>query len=86
MQALILATGGTDHPRRLNAPGEDLPHVSHYFQDPHAYYGQELLVVGGRNSAVEAALRCHQAGRGFRLVIAAARLTRPASNTGFCPR
>lgn len=59
---IILATGGTDHPRRLNVPGGDLPHVSHYFQDPHLYFGQELLVVGGRNSAVEAALRCHHAG------------------------
>ncbi len=59
---LILATGGTDRPRRLNVPGEDLPHVSHYFRDPHIYFGRELLIVGGRNSAVEAALRCHHAG------------------------
>lgn len=59
---LILATGGTDRPRRLNIPGEDLPHVSHYFRDPHAYFGKRLLIVGGKNSAVEAALRCHQAG------------------------
>jgi thioredoxin reductase (NADPH) len=46
----------------LNVPGEDLPHVSHYFQDPHTYFRTRLLVVGGRNSAVEAALRCYQAG------------------------
>src|SRR5437762_5085158 len=59
---LVLATGGTDHPRRLNVPGEDLPHVSHYFQDPHAYFGRHVLIVGGKNSAVEAALRCHHAG------------------------
>ena len=59
---LILATGGTDHPRRLNIPGEDLPHVSHYFQDPHTYFSKRLLIVGGKNSAVEAALRCHNAG------------------------
>lgn len=59
---LVLATGGTDRPRKLNIPGEDLPHVSHYFQDPHRYFRQDLLVVGGKNSAVEAALRCHQAG------------------------
>src|SRR5829696_3386602 len=59
---LVLATGGTDHPRRLNVPGEDLPHVSAYFQDPHEYFGKELLVIGGKNSAVEAALRCHHAG------------------------
>jgi thioredoxin reductase (NADPH) len=59
---LVLATGGTDHPRRLGIPGEDLLHVSHYFQDPHPYFRQNLLIVGGKNSAVEAALRCHHAG------------------------
>ena len=59
---LVLCTGGTATPRLLNIPGEDLPHVSHYFQDPHTYFRKRLLVVGGRNSAVEAALRCHHAG------------------------
>jgi thioredoxin reductase (NADPH) len=59
---LILATGGTDHPRKLNVPGEDLPHVDHYFTDPHPYFRKRLLIVGGKNSAVEAALRCHNAG------------------------
>ena len=59
---LVLCTGGTDHPRRLNIPGEDLPHVSHYFQDPHPYFRKRLLVVGGKNSAIETALRCHHAG------------------------
>jgi thioredoxin reductase (NADPH) len=57
-----LATGGTDRPRRLDVPGEDLPHVSHYFQDPHTYFGRRLLIVGGKNSAIEAALRSHHAG------------------------
>jgi thioredoxin reductase (NADPH) len=59
---LILATGGTDHPRRLGIAGESLPHVSAYFQDPHTYFRKRLLIVGGKNSAVEAALRCHHAG------------------------
>jgi thioredoxin reductase (NADPH) len=59
---LVLCTGGTEHPRRLGIPGEDLPHVSHYFDDPHRYFRKRLLVVGGKNSAVEAALRCHLAG------------------------
>lgn len=61
-RAVVLSTGGTDRPRKLNIPGEDLPHVSNYFQDPHTYFGQNLLIVGGKNSAVEAALRCHHAG------------------------
>ena len=59
---VVLVTGGTDRPRRLNVPGEDLPHVSHYFDDPHKYFRKRVLVVGGKNSAVEAALRCHHAG------------------------
>lgn len=59
---VILATGGTERPHRLGIPGEDLPHVSHYLADPHTYFGQRLLIVGGKNSAAEAALRCHHAG------------------------
>jgi thioredoxin reductase (NADPH) len=59
---VVLCTGGTDHPRRLDIPGEDLPHVDHYFRDPHPFFRKRLLIVGGKNSAVEAALRCHQAG------------------------
>ncbi|HEX4054559.1 MAG TPA: NAD(P)-binding domain-containing protein [Tepidisphaeraceae bacterium] len=62
VKKLVLATGGTDHPRRLDVRGHDLPHVSHYFQDPHEYFQKDLLIVGGRNSAVEAALRSHYAG------------------------
>jgi thioredoxin reductase (NADPH) len=59
---IVLATGGLSAPNRLNIPGEDLPHVTHYFDDPHAYFQQRLLVVGGRNAALEAALRCWRAG------------------------
>jgi thioredoxin reductase (NADPH) len=59
---IVLATGGTAKPRRLNVPGEDLSHVSHYFKDPHTYFRKWVLIVGGRNSAVEALLRCHHAG------------------------
>ena len=43
-------------------PGENLPHVSHYFRDPHDYFRRRLLIVGGKNSAAEAALRCWRAG------------------------
>jgi thioredoxin reductase (NADPH) len=59
---LVLATGDMHAPNRLNIPGEDLPHVSHYFKDPHDYFRKRLLIVGGRNSAVEAALRCWRVG------------------------
>jgi thioredoxin reductase (NADPH) len=59
---LVLAIGDMHGPNLLNIPGEDLPHVSHYFDDPHTYFRKRLLIVGGRNSAVEAALRCWRAG------------------------
>jgi thioredoxin reductase (NADPH) len=59
---VVLAKGDMDSPHLLGIPGEDLPHVTHYFQDPHRYFRKKLLVVGGRNSAVEAALRCWRTG------------------------
>ncbi len=60
--SILCATGGLDRPRYLDIPGEELPHVSHYFGRPHRYFRQKLLVVGGRNSAVEAAVRGWRAG------------------------
>ncbi|PKO15256.1 MAG: pyridine nucleotide-disulfide oxidoreductase [Chloroflexi bacterium HGW-Chloroflexi-10] len=62
VQQVVLATGGMAGPRLLDIPGEDYPHVSHYLDDPHFYFRKDLLVVGGRNSAVEYALRCWRAG------------------------
>lgn len=59
---VIVATGGMAGPRMLNIPGETLPHVTHYFPGPHPYFRTHVLVVGGRNSAAEAALRCWRAG------------------------
>ncbi len=61
-EKIILATGGTAHPRRLNVPGEDLPHVHSHWSDPHDYFNKKVLIVGGKNSAVETALRFHNAG------------------------
>lgn len=59
---VVLATGGMAQPRLLNIPGEDFPFVTHYLDDPHDYFQRRLLVVGGRNSAIEYALRCWRAG------------------------
>lgn len=59
---VVLAIGDMAFPLELGIPGENLPHVSHYFDEPHRYFRQRLLIVGGRNSAVEAAIRCHRAG------------------------
>lgn len=59
---VVLAIGDMHRPRLLGVPGEDLPHVSHYFGEPHRYFGRRVLIVGGKNSAVEAALRLHRLG------------------------
>lgn len=59
---VVLATGDMHAPRRLGIEGEGLPHVSHYFREPHFYFGKRVLIVGGRNSAVEAAIRCYRVG------------------------
>lgn len=53
---VIIATGYYDLPRLINVPGEDLPHVSHYYDEPYRYSGTKVVVVGGANSAVETAL------------------------------
>src|SRR5688572_22219129 len=53
---VLFAIGAMDNPRRLNVPGEDLPKVHHRFVDPYPYVRREALVVGGGNSAAEAAL------------------------------
>jgi thioredoxin reductase (NADPH) len=59
---LVLATGYFDHPNRLGVPGENLPHVHHYFDEAHLSNGRDVVVIGGRNSAVEAALQLFRAG------------------------
>jgi thioredoxin reductase (NADPH) len=59
---LVLATGYFDHPNRLGVPGEDLPHVHHYFDEAHLSSGLDAVVIGGKNSAVEAALQLFRAG------------------------
>lgn len=53
---LIIATGYYDLPNYLGIPGEDLPKVHHYYNEPHPYFGLDVLVIGGKNSAAIAAL------------------------------
>jgi len=65
---LVLATGYFDHPNLLGVPGEDLPHVSHYFDEPHRGFALDVVVIGGKNSAVEAALELYRAGARVTLV------------------
>jgi thioredoxin reductase (NADPH) len=59
---VVLAMGYYSLPNMLNVPGEDLPHVSHFYKEAHRYYRQRVAIVGGKNSAAEAALEIHRAG------------------------
>lgn len=66
---LILATGFYGIPYLLNVPGEQLPKLTHYYQDPHFYAFQKVLIVGGNNSAVDAALETWRKGAEVTMVI-----------------
>jgi thioredoxin reductase (NADPH) len=59
---VVIATGYFDHPNRLGVPGEDLPKVAHNYREGHVFFGQRCLVVGGGNSAVDAALELYRWG------------------------
>ena len=59
---IVVATGYYDLPNRLSIPGEDLSHVSHYYTDPHPFWRQDVVVIGGKNSAAEAALDLYRNG------------------------
>ena len=65
---VILATGYYDLPNYLEVPGEELPKVLHYYHDPHPYYDQHVLVIGGKNSAAIAALDLWRHGAHVTLV------------------
>ena len=71
---VVMAIGYYDHPVRLGVPGEDLPHVRHYYGEPHPYHRQRVVVVGGGNSAAESALELFRAGARVTMVHRAATL------------
>jgi thioredoxin reductase (NADPH) len=66
--SVILATGYFDHPNLLGIPGENLPHVAHYYSEPHAFYRKRVTIVGGGNSAAETALELFRSGAHVTLV------------------
>ena len=66
--ALVIATGYFGNPRRLGVPGEGLPHVRHGYTEGHTAWGQQVVIVGGANSAVDAALTMLRAGARVTLV------------------
>jgi thioredoxin reductase (NADPH) len=60
--SVVFATGYYDNPNFLGVPGEDLPHVVHYFTEGHPYWRRRVVVIGAGNSSVDAALECWRAG------------------------
>ncbi len=67
-ERLVLATGYFDHPNLIDVPGEELPHVRHWFEEPHRLARQQVVIVGGKNSAIESALLAYRAGATVTLV------------------
>ena len=65
---IAVATGYYDLPNELGVPGEELPHVSHYYTEPHEFWNQDVVVIGGKNSAAEAALDLFRNGARVTLV------------------
>ena len=68
-KAVVLALGFYDMPYPLNVPGEDLPKVKHYYDEPHPYFRQKIVVVGAANSAVDVALETWRKGADVTMVI-----------------
>jgi thioredoxin reductase (NADPH) len=66
---IIISTGYYDIPKLLNVPGEDLPKVKHYYDEAHPYIGQNIVVVGGANSACDVALETWQKGANVTMVV-----------------
>lgn len=66
---VVIATGFFDHAVRLGVPGEDLAKVTHYYKEPFAYVGQQVAVIGARNSAAKAALDCYRHGARVTLIV-----------------
>ncbi|GAQ17471.1 ferredoxin--NADP reductase [Oceanobacillus picturae] len=59
---VIIATGYYDQPNYMNIPGEKLNKVTHYFKEGHPYFNKDVVIIGGKNSAVDATLELHKAG------------------------
>jgi thioredoxin reductase (NADPH) len=73
---IVIATGYYDLPNYLGIPGEDLSKVKHYYHEPHPYYGLDVLVIGGKNSAAIAALDLWRHGAKVTLVHRGAQMHR----------
>src|SRR5437016_8639270 len=65
---IAVAKGYYDLPTKLGGPGEELPHVSHYYTEPYEYWNQDVVVIGGKNSSAEPALDLFRNGARVTLV------------------
>lgn len=65
---VVIATGYYDNPNMLDIPGENLAHVSHYYTEAHSFFDRDVVVVGGQNSAAEAALELFRGGARVTLI------------------
>ena len=65
---VIFAIGYFDHPNLIGVPGENLPHVSHYYNESHGFYRKNVVIAGGGNSAAETALELYRSGVNVTLV------------------
>jgi len=72
----VLATGYYDLPNMMNVPGEDLPKVSHYYEEPHQFFGRRVAVVGGGNSAAIGALDLYRHGAEVTMIVRELQLSR----------
>jgi thioredoxin reductase (NADPH) len=66
---IVVATGYYDLPNEMSVPGEHLPHVTHYYTEPHPFWHQDVVVIGGKNSAVESALDLYRNGARVTLLV-----------------
>lgn len=74
VKLVIISTGFFDYPNLINIPGEDLPKVKHYYDEPYPYVDQKIVVIGGGNSAVDVALETYRRGSDVTMVIKKDRL------------
>ena len=72
---VVVATGFYDLPNPLGVPGEDLPHVSHYYKEPYQHVLQNVVVIGAKNSSAKAALQMARAGANVTLLVRGAAIS-----------
>jgi thioredoxin reductase (NADPH) len=65
---VVISTGYYDNPNMMEIPGEELPHVSHYYTEPYPFFDRDVVVIGGKNSAAEAALDLFRGGARVSLI------------------